>query len=800
MNARLLLVALHSTMRAHRLLCFALVFGLWFGAVLLALRVQTDTGSTAFFPDADAESRSMAGALDLVPASRLLFVSLSTERENGATALAEAADALVRRLPAHLARPVEAVLPDPAELLQLLPYYTDEKVLARLEAALDPQVADDAVRAVHARLGSLLASGPALGWLQADPLGLLPAVLSRLPDGHARTPSDPVLGYPVSTDGRHLLLVLRPAHSLHDVDAAVQLLDAVENGLAHILAPDMRALVVGGQRHSAVNTRTIHRDMAFVAGFSLAALLAVYLALVRSAGAVWLLLTPCVAASMALGGMTLLFPVLSGLALGFGAATLGLAEDYAVHVHFALREGASAEDALHNLAAPLFQGYLVNISGFVVLLFSGLPAVRQLACFSLLALSAGFVLAITVLPLCPWFSGPRLHASVRTAMPVQPSLWRTGIAASLLLSLCFFLFFHVGVDVSPRSMGADAHLLHEDARRLEAIWGSSGTTVLVVEGANMEDAMHKARRLSHALRRVDPAVDLLTPGDIWPGPEEARENVRRWTRFAREHGQQLRGLLAEAARRHGFADNAFASFFGLLQQPVAPFGPDVVRAAGLGELLDTFVPGGAVRAAGERARVLLFAGPGTDFSRVEGGTLQDVLILLPGFLEKTLSRQFASERHLLPLAWMACFAVLFACLKSARMALFASLPPLCSIGTVLAWMACTGQPLTLAGMAALPLVLGLSADHGILVAHELVRGIRAGAQRAVLVSSLTTLAGMGLLALASHPVLRAMGEVVFWGLLAEIPVALWLLPGLCVGESAGAVCPAERHVGPGEKQ
>ena len=88
-------------MRAHRLLCLVLVSGLWLGAVLLALRVHTDTGSTAFFPDADAESRSMAGALDLVPASRLLFVSFSTERENGATALAEAADALVRRLPAH---------------------------------------------------------------------------------------------------------------------------------------------------------------------------------------------------------------------------------------------------------------------------------------------------------------------------------------------------------------------------------------------------------------------------------------------------------------------------------------------------------------------------------------------------------------------------------------------------------------------------------------------------------------------------------------------------------------------------
>jgi predicted exporter len=87
--------------------------------------------------------------------------------------------------------------------------------------------------------------------------------------------------------------------------------------------------------------------------------------------------------------------------------------------------------------------------------------------------------------------------------------------------------------------------------------------------------------------------------------------------------------------------------------------------------------------------------------------------------------------------------------------------------------------LTLAGMAALPLVLGLAADHGIVVTHDLAHGMDLGVERAVLVASLTTLTGMGLLALAHHPALKAMGEVIFWGLLVEVPAALWLLPRLC---------------------
>ena len=94
-------------------------------------------------------------------------------------------------------------------------------------------------------------------------------------------------------------------------------------------------------------------------------------------------------------------------------------------------------------------------------------------------------------------------------------------------------------------------------------------------------------------------------------------------------------------------------------------------------------------------------------------------------------------------------------------------------------MSVTSHPLTLAGMAAMPLVLGLAADHGIVVTHDLVSGVKMGVERAVVVSSLTTFTGMGLLALAHHPGLKAMGEVIFWGLIVEVPVALWFLPTLC---------------------
>lgn len=237
-------------MRAHKLLGFSLVLVCWVVFALLAARMQPDSSSMAFFPDNAPQVRRMAKALDVSPASGLLFIDISTERHGGKYALASAADAIVGDLPANMAERVGAMgMPDAQSLMALLPYFTDDATLAHMQRAAGAAQVDDAVRAAHDNLNSLLAAGPAQEWLRADPLGLRQYVLARLPAEHAGAMPDPVLGYPVSADGKHLLLVLRPAHSLHDVSAAVQLMDAIHASMQKHLAPDMQGLVVGGHRH-----------------------------------------------------------------------------------------------------------------------------------------------------------------------------------------------------------------------------------------------------------------------------------------------------------------------------------------------------------------------------------------------------------------------------------------------------------------------------------------------------------------------------------------------------------------------
>ena len=112
------------------------------------------------------------------------------------------------------------------------------------------------------------------------------------------------------------------------------------------------------------------------------------------------------------------------------------ADDYAVHMHMALRcargRGESTRSVLDALALPLFQAFLLNAAGFAVLLFSGIPALRHVAGFALLTLGTGLMWALLILPLCPGFDRPPLYSPRARVTAKHPRFWP-------VLGCCVFL-------------------------------------------------------------------------------------------------------------------------------------------------------------------------------------------------------------------------------------------------------------------------------------------------------------------------------------------------------------------------
>lgn len=770
--------SLHTRLFRHRWAVLAAVLCCWGALAWTGLSVRMDNSSSVFFPDTLPEARRMAEGMDMAPFSRLLFINLSLEREGEKERLVEAAETLVAALPPDLAERA-GMLPDiqPAGLLALLPGLFDEEALEFARRKTSDDAIGPAILSVREALTGLWGSvaGP---WLRADPLGLRDIVLRRVPSSVDLPVVDPTLGYPVSKDERNLLLIIRPFRSVHDVDAAVRLMDAIDAGLRR-LDPDVHALVVGGHRHTAVNSSVIREDIQRILVWSVLGFILVYGLLVRSAGAFWLLLTPMLAVSLTMGGMTLFWPVLSGLAVGFAASVLGISEDYAVHMHFALRSGLSRTRVLDLLSMPLAQGLLLNLTGFAVLLFSAVPALRQMAAFALLTLIAGCLIALVFLPLCPGIATPVNRAPAMDRDPSTPVLWRTLCCAGCLIAVCGWLFASVRVDVSPRTLGAGMAEMEAAGRHIASVWGQQEEQLLVVRADTPDAVLGKARDLVAFLRKQAPESDVASLSDLLPPSGEAELNRERWRRFVSAEGERIARAVREAGGRWGFTDAAFAPFAAVLRAEPVSLTPEGLEAVGFGDLVHTFLNVGPRGAQG-----LVLTREPVDIGMLPESLRDSVVSLSSERLEAMMGTLFSQERTLVPIVLLLCAGLLLLCFRNVPRTLLALIPPLCSVGGILGWLFLSASPLTLAGLAALPLVLGLAVDHGIMVTHELEHGINLGIQRAIWVSSLTACTSMGMLALAAHPALRDIGRIIFLGLLIEVPASLWLLPALCRKEKA----------------
>lgn len=119
-----------------------------------------------------------------------------------------------------------------------------------------------------------------------------------------------------------------------------------------------------------------------------------------------------------------------------------------------------------------------------------------------------------------------------------------------------------------------------------------------------------------------------------------------------------------------------------------------------------------------------------------------------------------------------------------RWALVAVTPTLLGVAAMLGAMRLLGVAWNPINVMALPVVIGTAVDAGIHVTHRflvdrgnLVAAV-AGSGRAVLLSSLTTLAGFGALVFTSHRGLASFATVLVVGVLAGLVLSLFLLPQL----------------------
>lgn len=529
-----------------------------------------------------------------------------------------------------------------------------------------------------------------------------------------------------------------------------------------VAAAEATARAVGGfelrwtgiGRFADASRRRIEGEMSGLNLLSLAAVLAIGFAGVRRPYKA-LNLAPVLIFSLLGAWMvtTALFPRVHVLVFVVGSLLGGVAVDYGFYL-FLQPPRTPDEPPLNKarrLLKPLLASSLTAITGFLLLLFSELPLIRQLGVF----VSAGLLCALGAAFLWYAQSGDtwwETRSFIRARLPGagrRNVLRWAGLVAGVVV-VVGFMRLKWRDDI--RDLDISSPDLRDNAAQVQALFGQNDSqSIYLTRGASAAEARTALGRFHAWHAQTFPGSTAVSIGAVLPEPEQ-------WASFQTD----LRTLadfepaLRTALAAQGFEAEAFEPFFAawrdLIVRKTERTYDELV--AGLGGVLSG--PLGLMMEAGPKAS--WFA---TLTNHQPGAEPPAALATVSLAQLESFNRLFS--RYRVSALWLSAVGLglvglsVFVVYGLRRGLLIFSLPAGCCL-FAFGLLGLAGQTLNLFHLLGAFLGVCLSHNYAIFSAENAARGDLP--PPSIRLSALTTAASFGVLALSHIPVIAALGQMV----------------------------------------
>lgn len=731
-------------------------------------------------------------------------------------------------------RPAEGI-PDVDPLL--LFDVADPAAEQTLAERLSPQGAEQRAAFIHQVLTGPT-SADARQWLLTDPYGLLPLLGERISRGVQRMDSDEQAF--LSPDGEALLLVIRPSYSGVGPDFHEPLYQELQLAVGSVLSAHPRGdeLTVGftgSFLHTREIAKATQQDATLLSAASIIAVLLLYLLFYRSLLSLLLVLGLLpLSAILTLGFGGYAMGELNPMAAGFAAVLFGLGVDPAVHLISRYREArltgtplVAAEEALDGVASAVMMSGLTTSAALFTMAVFDPKAMGQMGVLSGVGVLLNNTLMLTVLPALWMLLGERLTPDAGIGVGLARGLARFVHRFSLpILASAVALVVAVLIGWKPlvfdASMDAFQPATLEPVRvdrALERRFGDERGKLLVLVRGRDEQAVLEANdawndtltqlEADGAIRGFE-SLAVLRPSD--------KTSRARRVRLGKElslpdSAERLRSALAD----QGFRPDAFGPALDALANvgTVRDVEPAQVRqdradrdrreraeaeAAGTSwtpSWTEWFDAKHLARVDGDVrivSRVFPLAGADPEaVARVlrerapDGIAGVDTYVTGLPLVEEENAAQFRDNLGwLLAMAVLALFVVLYTHYRKAAPTIIGLAPLALALLLFMGLHAALGIELTLFALASLPLLIGVGIDDHLFMLDRYLESGRpgrlddamAGAGRAILVTTLTTLAAFGVLSLSRFPALASLGRAVIISLTLVFVASLLWMPAL----------------------
>lgn len=713
-------------------------------------------------------------------------------------------------------------------ILPSLPYYMTDQGFEAFLDRLTPKGMSTQLRRAEAMLSAPGAGTRAiLEQTLRDPLRLAELVdieaLGAGGSGSVGLESGGDAPLLLSNDGDALMIRITGMRPVDDLEFSRSLTDRVRLIAESVEHEGIELEYGGGYAIAATTSRGIRNDLTRTITAAVVLVHLLFLVLYRH------VLTPLVVGLtagigilLAFGALSISDPVVTPLTAAIGAMLAGLGVDFGVHLlaHYQSQR-SSVTDApgavrlsVGRVGGAIIASGITTAIGFGSMLVSGVEMLRSFALIGVACLVGCLVSVVLVLPAFLGVSGrlmahrpPRLEGVGRLLAKRQPVfLLVGGVVFAWQIVLIAWLGWVPQVETDLSTMHPRPNRALEVTESLPARFERAGeyfpVEITAASEAQLTELAHEVNRSLRAEAAREAGVaEVLGLHMLLPEPRAAHE---REVRLGQLDPERIHADFRDAVGGSVFRDDALSGYAEVVADLVRaqPPGLEDIRAFPL--LSRQLLPDDAGTDSELRSLMIVRLDRPVSDRTVRDAAIEGIRAQLASFPGATLSGttviaydlERATRGELVRLV-LAASGLILLCLvvilRRPMLVVLALVPMIAGAITMLAAMLVSGLRLNALNGAAVPLLLGITVDAGvILVAYCASRPRRERVDlgppvQAVLAAAMTTLIGFGAVGLSSTPAIRSLGLLTVFGVIGStLGTLLVLVPTLSIlwGQSA----------------
>jgi 1-acyl-sn-glycerol-3-phosphate acyltransferase len=672
-----------------------------------------------------------------------------------------------------------------------LPVYLTEKDYVAIDSLITPakvkETLEQDLRTLTSPAGFALKS-----MISKDPVGITFLGLRKLQQLQYDENFELYDNYIVTKDRKHLMLFITPKFPPNNTAKNALLLKGldslIDNNNSHVTATYFGATAV-----SVGNALQLRKDSLLTQGVTVL-FIVVFLGLYfRKKRAPFIILIPVIfGALFSLACIYFIKGKISVIALGTGSVVLGIAVNYSLHVFNHYRHTRNIRQVIKDLALPMTVGSFTTIGGFFCLQFVESEMLKDLGLFAAFSLIGASLCSLIFLP--HFIAGKKEQEThivhefswIDKVASLKPEYNKYLVIIILALTV-FFAFWagKVGFESDLQNMNYMSSKLKASEKQLNQINQYALQSVyLVTEGKTLDDALVNNEKLVTQIEKLqdkDIVKKYSGVSSLIISDSLQKIKIERWKRYwtAEKKNTLMATLITEGAALK-FNAAAFDNFKALLNNEFVPVDKDAMAEVRK-NFLDDYItekPGKTtvvtlVKAFPDKKQQVYDA-----FENEAHVTVLDKQYLTRRFVE-IINSDFSSIALMTSLL---VFFVLLLMYGRIELTLVSFIPMFISWVWILGIMGLAGIQFNIINIIISALIFGLGDDYSLFIMDGLLQEYKTGKKNlssfksSIILSAITTIAGMGVLIFAKHPALRSIASISIIGILCVVIMSQILIP------------------------